>query len=168
MVCRLVQQQQVRVLRDGPCKEHATLLSAAQAVVQSVARDARLAEDGLGMGIVVAAALPNHHIADSPLDVCRNFLNHAAHAEPRLFHNLARLSLHLATKHLEQCTLAFAVTADKAYPVARLDVERHVVEQRSVRTDAQEQILGRKDRHGLATIPIPERWHRTRVVPRFR
>ena len=110
----------------------------------------------------------HHHVADSPFDVRGNFLDHAAHAEPRLFHDIARLRLHLARKHLEERALAFAIAADKANPVAGLDVERHVVQQRSVSTDAQEQVLGGKNRHGLAIIPVPERWHRTRAVPRSR
>ena len=142
----------------------------AQVVVQGGRIDTRLAKNCLGMGVVrtVRNHSSHHYIADRPFDVRRDFLNHARNPEPRFFYDVARLGLHLTAKHLEQRALALAIAADQANAVASLDVERHVVEQRCIRTDTQEQVLGGKNRHGLATIPVPARWHRTRAVLRFR
>ena len=77
----------------------------------------------------------------------RDFLNHTRNPEPGFFYDVARLGLHLTAKHLKQRALALAIAANQANAVARLDVERHIVEQRSIRTDTQEQVLGGKNRH---------------------
>ena len=139
VVSRFIEEQQVGVLRDGPCKKHATLLPAAQAVVQSVVRDARLSENRFGMGIVVAvfAAIPrrrtsdsdfsHHHVAYRPFDMRGDFLNHARNPEARPLDNFTRLRFHFASEDLQKSALAFPITAHQANPVARLDIKRNIV-----------------------------------------
>ena len=132
MVRRFVEQEQVRVLGDGPCEQHATLLPAGKTVEQSVGRDARLAKYCLGVGIVVAVLRNacHHHVAHGAFHVGGDFLHHAGNLQASALHNLAAVHAHRSLDYLEQRALAFAVTAYKANAVARLDIKRGVVQER--------------------------------------
>lgn len=83
-------------------------MTSGKVVVQSVGINARFAEYRLGKRIVLAVVysaspasrtpgshLPHHNIANSSIYMGRDFLNHAAHLEPRLFYDIAGIVFHL-------------------------------------------------------------------------
>ena len=150
MVRRFVQQEQVRIARNSPCKEHATLLSTRKAVERSVRRNPRLSQDGFGVavahGSVRTANARHHHVAHRPFQVGRNFLYHPGNLEPRLFDDIAGVRFHLAGEHLQQGALAFAIATYQADTVARLDIERDIV-QKGRTAKAERNILCGKNRH---------------------
>ena len=145
MVRRLVEQEQIRIFGDGTRKKHTAFLATAQAVVRSIRINASFAQNSFGSRIVDSIVqnflrnhgtathhgdTPHHDIANRPVEVRRNFLNHAAHTESRLFHDFAGIRLHLARQHFQKRTFAFAITAHKANAVARLDIERDIIQKR--------------------------------------
>ena len=71
-------------------------------------------------------------LEDRPVGRERHILLESRHADPRLAPDRPAIRCNLAVDELQQRRLPASVAADEGDPLARLDLQRHAIEQREV------------------------------------
>lgn len=122
VVCRFVEKEQVRFLRDGTCKKNAALLPAGKRIVRRVGIDSRFPENVFARGVPFRR-VADDDVANRAVDVGGNFLDQARRPHPVLSDDFSGVGFHFAGENFEQRTFPFAVSAHEANAFVFADVE---------------------------------------------
>ena len=151
VVRRFVEQQHVGLGHERASQEHASTPAAGERVNVrgAVEREARQHQVHFMIAAPVLRVMPlearepfSDDVEDRLLRGERHVLHQPGNPQRGLMPDGPGVGRHLAAENLQQRGLARAVAADDRHPLARFELQRHVVEQRQVSEGVRDMVEG--------------------------